>query len=90
MHKCSGPCLPNCSKCGWKTVLMARVSFVYVVASLVYLVATRCVGTPFRDSLSEEQKRIKSCSAKKRGLVFLIGAVIGVGIVVATKPFVKE
>lgn len=69
---------------------MARLSFVYLLASIVYLIATRCIGTPFKDSLTEEQMEIKACSSKKRGLIFLIGIVVGIGVLICIRPFHKK
>ena len=62
---CSGPCMPWCS-CNTFTRVLAFCCVVYVVSCLVYLVLTKNVGTPLKDSLSEKQLEIKHASAKIR------------------------
>jgi len=56
---------------------MSRILVSYFIASILYLLASPCLGTPFKDSLSENQKRIKKESSKVRGRVFFSGLLIG-------------
>jgi len=46
---------------------------IYVIASIYYIVRTRSVGTPFRDSLTKKQIEIKRKSADVRRNIFLQG-----------------
>lgn len=69
--------------------ILAYIMAVYFIASIVYIVATQFVGTPFSDSLTEEQEKIKKKSARKRGLIFLIGICIGIVLCVYFHPFKK-
>ncbi len=74
---CSGPCLPHCYKCSWKTLYLSRIAISYMIACIFYILATRNYGTPFMDSLTYEQREIKKQSAKQRYRVFMIGMMVG-------------
>lgn len=78
MKNIQGPCLPYCYRCSLHTVIFARISMIYIIASIVYLLGKSCLKTPFNDSLTEEQKRIKSESAYVRGNLFITGLLIGI------------
>ena len=65
---------------------LAYFSLAYLIASVVYLVATRCLGTPFRDSLSSSQIHIKKSSQRVRGLVFSGGLMVAILLLVALRP----
>ena len=82
-------CSPHCYKCAPATVFFARAAFIYVVACVGYLLLTRKMETPFHDSLTEEQMKIKKDSAKKRQHIFNISALAGLGMIVMWKPFVQ-
>ena len=56
--------------------ILAYASAIYTIASIFYLVRTRSIGTPFNDSLSEEQKQIKKQSAYERKSIFVQGIVL--------------
>lgn len=64
-----GPCLKHCS-CSRSTMILSKLSLSYLLSSLLYLLLTRRIGTPFRDSLSEEQIRILNESKKTRSGIF--------------------
>jgi hypothetical protein len=82
-----GACLPHCYTAAPGTVLLARFAFVYIVASIGYLLMTRNLGTPFKDSLTEEQLRIKATAVNIRKKAFTTSALMGLVIVVLWKPF---
>ena len=82
-----GPCLPHCYMTAPLTVNIARLAFVYIVACLGYLLATRNIGTPFSDSLTKEQKQIKQASAEVRKNAFFKSAIVGVVLVIMWRPF---
>lgn len=44
---------------------------------LIYLIASRCIGTPFNDSLTAEQQTIKALAVQQRKTIFYTG--VGVG-----------
>lgn len=60
------------SGCSTTVLLLAGLGLSYVLASVVYLVATRKMGTPFNDSLSPQQIQLKKTSAHKRRTVFWV------------------
>lgn len=61
----------------------------YAVACVTYLFLTRAYGTPFNDSLSDEQRSTKAQSVSKRSCAFAAGVVVGIVLVAAWKPFVR-
>jgi uncharacterized membrane protein YkvI len=77
MTSCSGPCLKHCS-CSTKTKILAYVAIVYTLSCIVYLIITRKMETPFLDSLTTEQLKIKNRSSKDRKCVFIISLVIAI------------
>lgn len=73
-------------KCQISTAF-AYMMFAYLIGSVYYLVHTRFIGTPFRDSLTPEQIAIKEESANNRRLIFYTGLVVAAIILYVTKPF---
>lgn len=71
------------------SVYLAYGMAVYCIASVFYLISTRSIGTPFRDSLSEKQIKIKNESANIRRGIFYTGIAIGVILLLVTRPFSK-
>ena len=69
--------------------LLAMLAAVYILASLYYMVMTRNIGTPFRDSLDEKQLEIKEAAVKKRGSIFYTGVMIALLVVLVVDPFTK-
>jgi hypothetical protein len=66
---------------------LAQFMFVYLVASIIYIIATRFIDTPFRDSLTKAQVEIKKKSSRKRGYIFLGAFLGGILILLVFKPF---
>jgi len=69
------------------SIILAYAMSTYIIASLYYLIFTRIVGTPFNDSLTEEQIKIKNKSANKRRAIFYTGIVFAMGILYFIQPF---
>ena len=46
--------MDNCSM----SVTLAYGMLIYILASIFYLLRTRTIGTPFYDSLTDEQKKL--------------------------------
>ena len=82
-----GPCLSHCYTCNSTTMIFAHFGMIYCIASIVYLIVTRCVGTPFMDSLTESQKKIKKDSARVRWRAFLLGLIVAFIFIHILKPF---
>lgn len=69
------------------SVLLAYGMSAYMIASIYYLIVTRAVGTPFNDSLTQEQITIKNKSASKRRAIFYTGIFFAAGILYFLQPF---
>lgn len=67
---------------------LAWLMLTYVIASVYYFIRSRSVGTPFNDSLTEEQKKIKELSANTRRNIFLQGVIGSVILIAIFKPFI--
>lgn len=76
--------MPECSHA---TRVVATLAMIYVAACVVYVALTRHVGTPFKDSLTEEQRALKRESAAVRKTCFLLGVAIGSMVVLCARPF---
>jgi len=59
----------------------------YTFASIFYMLLTRNIGTPFRDSLTEKQLEIKKAASKLRGYIFCKGLVISFVLIYLFQPF---
>jgi len=66
--------------------MFARVAIGYTVACLLYLLFTRNIGTPFADSLTDEQQAIKRSSSMTRANVFLTSVIMSTVLVLVWKP----
>ena len=74
-------------RCRPEVLVLAYVALVYLVASVTYLVVTLSfVGTPFKDSLTPEQRAIKKQSSTQRMGVFLVSVLFAIAIVTAWRP----
>ena len=80
MTRCSGPCLSHCF-CPSAVRALARLSVGYLVACVAYLLLTRRMGTPFADTLTPEQLKIKKDSSRARADVFAKSCVVGALVV---------
>ena len=68
---------------------LAYAMLVYTIASFYYMIMTRNIGTPFKDSLTEKQRKIKRESAKQRKTIFYQGIGASIVLMVLTQPFNK-
>ena len=57
------------------------------VNSIYYLLKTRTIGTPFRDSLTQEQLMIKMVASEVRSRIFLNGVLLGGLLLIYFRPF---
>ena len=69
------------------SVYLAYGMAVYCLACIYYIVMTRNVGTPFRDSLNENQLKIKMESASIRRSIFYQGVALGLVSMLVLRPF---
>ena len=68
---------------------LAYAAAVYLSACVLYMLVTKyyCgVGTPLKDSFSEEQLRIKKDSASTRGGIFMAAVAVSVLVMVVFRP----
>lgn len=72
--------------------ILAYFTLAYLTASLVYVLVTYIGrwGTPFKNSLSPEQLRLKRSSARKRGCLFGISFVVALIILFLTRPMMRR
>lgn len=66
---------------------LAYGMIIYIMASVFYLLRTRTIGTPFNDSLSAEQKKIKKQSSNERKNVFYLGIILASTLIYFVPPF---
>ena len=71
------------------SIYLAYGMAIYCIASIYYLVRTRSVGTPFKDSLTPKQMKIKKESANVRRNVFYQGIAGSAIILFFFQPFKK-
>lgn len=69
------------------SVYLAYTMAAYFCASIYYLIVSRFVGTPFYDSLTKAQQKIKSKSANIRRNIFYQGSIISLIGLILFKPF---
>ena len=88
---CKGPCLKHCynNLCtkSHLTILFAQIFIVYVIGCVLYLLLTWMlrIGTPFKDTLTTQQKQIQKKSAKLRGCIFTLSIFIGIMMLLVFK-----
>ena len=67
--------------------ILAYFMAAYMMSSIIYLIVTSTMGTPFKDSLTTAQRRVQRESSRKRSRVFLLGMLISGIILYLTEPF---
>lgn len=72
--------------CKIPTVL-AYLMLIYILACVYYMIMTRNVGTPFKDSLNDEQLEIKRAAVEKRRGIFYVGVTVATLLVLIFNPF---
>ena len=71
------------------SIYLAYAMVIYCAASAFYVIRTRSVGTPFKDSLTPKQIRIKKDSSTVRRNIFLQGLIGSAVILFYFQPFKK-
>uniref|UniRef100_A0A6C0CWK1 Uncharacterized protein n=1 Tax=viral metagenome TaxID=1070528 RepID=A0A6C0CWK1_9ZZZZ len=69
------------------SIYLAYGMLLYIFTSIYYLIITYNIGTPFKDSLTQEQLYIKQESVLVRKRVFYTGIIIGVFFICIWRPF---
>lgn len=83
---CSGPCFPRCWKCPLHVSVLAYASLTHALACVVYLFLTRHLGSPFKDSLTPEQRRIKRDAVRVRTQAYQTGLVASILVLALWRP----
>tara|TARA_B110000438_G_C15634178_1_gene572326 strand:+ start:33 stop:287 length:255 start_codon:yes stop_codon:yes gene_type:complete len=72
-------------------VIFAYILTAYFITSIIYLIVSRWLGTPFKDELNKPDyknlKSIKEKSARNRGILFWSGIIASVIILYIWRPF---
>ena len=71
------------------SIYLAYAMAVYCAASLYYIIRTRSVGTPFRDSLTPKQIKIKKESTNVRRNIIYQGIAGSAVLLFFLQPFKK-
>ena len=69
------------------SIYLAYGMLAYTIASIYYTFMTMHIGTPFKNSLTPEQLKIKAEAAYTRGNIFYQGIVVGIILIFIFKPF---
>ena len=71
---------------------LASLSVTYLAASLLYVLASRCLGTPWLDvveGLTDEQKKIREKAVRDRSAIFWSSLILSGSVVWIWSPFTK-
>ena len=82
-----GPCLPHCYTCPAYTVGLSYVCIAYTLACVLYLFMTYHMETPLRNSLNDEQRRIRDESVRRRGRIFIAAFACSAGALLLLRPY---
>lgn len=52
--------------------------FIYLSSCVYYLILTKNIGTPFRDSLTKQQLQLKKKSSEQRKNIFIDGVILSI------------
>jgi hypothetical protein len=69
------------------SIILSYMMCLYTISSIYYLIRTYFIGTPFKDSLTKQQIKIKQKSINKRRNIFFQGILIGLILIFIWKPF---
>ena len=69
--------------------ILAYGMAIYCISSIYYMYKTQYIGTPFNDSLNEEQRKIKKKAVSQRKNIFYEGVILSFLILFLFKPFEK-
>ena len=67
--------------------MLAYFMAAYLMASIMYLILTSSIGTPFKDSLTPQQLEIKRSSSRARSRIFLLSMIVSAIILIIAQPF---
>ena len=73
--------------CSTATMYFAFGALVYLLTCALYLLASRGLGSPFRDSLTPAQLELKAASMQQRSAVFMGSLLVSALVVFMLRPF---
>ena len=72
-------------------VIFAYILTAYFITSIIYLIVSRWLGSPFKDELNKPEykdlKSIKETSARNRGILFWSGIIVSAVRLYEWRPF---
>ena len=70
-------------------IYLAYLSTAYLLASIIYLICTRNIGTPVKDEMKKNPKimKLKKLSSNKRRHIFIAALLLTIIILFIFKPF---
>lgn len=71
------------------SVALAYIMTIYCLSCIYYLIATKSIGTPFKDSLTPKQREIKNESSKMRSRIFYTGIGVSTVAMFLIRPYEK-
>lgn len=73
------------------STILSYIAFIYIVASIYYIIITRPYGTPFKDEVNKipRLKRLRELSSNKRKKTFYTGLLFSSIIIISLHPFIK-
>ena len=69
------------------SIFLAYTMTIYCTSSLYYLIFSRFAGTPFSNSLSQQQLKLKQTSSGKRKNIFIQGIIVSIIMLYYWTPF---
>ena len=73
-------------QCPAHVALLAYAALAYTMACVGYLLITRSYGTPFDDTLTEDQRAVKRASAEARAQAFWSALVVSAVVLALWRP----
>lgn len=58
--------------------ILSFFMFVYLTSCVYYLIFTKNIGTPFRDSLTKQQLKLKKKASDQRKNIFIDGVIVSI------------
>jgi len=71
------------------SIFLAYSMAIYCLSCVYYMIRTRAIGTPFKNSLTKKQIEIKKKSVITRRNIFIEGLLISLIIIIIFRPFNK-
>ena len=77
-------------RCSTPVTVLAYAALAYTLACVGYLLLTRSYGTPFDDTLTDEQRAVKRASAQARAKAFWSSLVVSSLVLALWRPLSRR